>query len=158
MNVLQMNVTGDDQAGWTWSVQLDGKDVFRTKPLVRDDLAEALFSIQRDNSRENELFCSVPDDALLFILDGYFFGELNDVLRASAEEQTWAKHLVSPAVPTVVGSRMFLIGARDATEDRLLISDGGSQPGSRIAAGRFDELLRSARARLEQRSSESDEQ
>ena len=40
MNILQMNVTGNDQAGWTWSVQLDGKDVFRTKPLVRDDLVD----------------------------------------------------------------------------------------------------------------------
>ncbi len=149
MNALKMRMIGDDANGWTWSVTVDGEDIFCTSPLARDDIAEALFSIQRDSSRTNDLFEDVADEELFLILDGYFFGSLCDVLNTPAEEQTWAKHLVTPIVPTKIHSRIYLIGTDGAGEDRLLVWQEGRRRNFRIVAGEFDEQLRRSRSVLE---------
>src|SRR4051812_37991788 len=115
-----MSLTGDDLSGWTWRVFVDELELLRTERLARADLGAALFSIRRDNSRNNERFREISDNDLFAILDGFFFGALHEALRASAEEQTWARHLVSPAVPTSVWSRMYLVGCNDEQE-RLLV-------------------------------------
>jgi hypothetical protein len=148
MNVVKMSLTGDDSSGWTWCIWVDELELVRTEPLARLDLAEALFSIRRDDSRVNPLFREVSDDDLFVILDGFFFGALHDALRASAEEQTWARHLVSPAVPTSAWSRMYLIGSGGDSE-RLLVWQGGKRRSFVLAEGLFDKALDDAIKRLE---------
>ncbi|MBI4510550.1 MAG: hypothetical protein HY698_13030 [Deltaproteobacteria bacterium] len=140
MNVLSMSLTGDDSGGWIWGVRVDDLELFRTEPLARNDLAAALFSVQRDNSRSNPYFCDVSDEDLLLILDGFFFGALHDALRASAEEQTWARHLVSPTLPATVWSRMYLVGC-GGDKERLLVWQSQRRRTYRIAAGSFDKEL-----------------
>ena len=142
-----MSVTGDDSVGWTWSVRIDDVDLYRTAPLARDDLASALFSIQRDKSRINPHLNGLSNAELFLVLDGFFFGSLHEALRASAEEQTWAKHLVSPALPTVVHSRLYLIGSGEGQE-RLLEGRGGEMRAYSIVEGEFDRQLAVVRSRL----------
>jgi hypothetical protein len=143
-----MTLQGDDSVGWTWTVQVDDEDLFRTEPLARDDLAAALFSIQRDASRTNTSFRELSDEEVFGLLDGFFFGKLHDALRASAEEQVWARHLVSPAISAAVPARMYLVGDGGAHE-RVLVWWGGKRRAFTVAAGSFDEALKSIRERLE---------
>ncbi len=148
MSIVAMTLTGDDLAGWIWSVWIDDLEAFTTEPMARADLAAALFSIQRDDSRKNPYLVDLSDNELFIILDGFFFGALHDALRASAEEQTWAKHLVSPAVPTRVSSRMYLIGgARD--QERMLVWRNEPLRCYTIAEGSFDKDLSEIIKRLE---------
>jgi hypothetical protein len=100
-----------------------------------------LFSIGRDESRENPFFREVSDDDLFLILEGFFNGPLYDALRASAEEQTWARHVVCPATSKVVTSRMYLISSRGEPE-RLLVSCNGVRHNFRLEEGSFDRALR----------------
>ncbi len=149
MSALSMVLTGDDSVGWTWSVLVDDVELWRTAPLARGDLASALFSIQRDRSRTNPSFSAISDDDLLFLLDGFFFGALHEALRASAEEQTWARHLVSPALPAVVCSRMYLVGSGEGKE-RLLVRQAAGRRSFVIAEGNFDSELAAVRKRLDE--------
>lgn len=140
MSVVTMRLTGDDTSGWTWCVRGDESELFRTAPMARLDLEAALFSIRRYESRRNSLFGSLSDEELFLILDGFFFGGLHDALRASAEEQGWARHLVSPAVPATISSRMYLIGNGEGRE-RLLVREDGKRRGFILAEGSFDREL-----------------
>ena len=148
MNELHMELAGDDSVGWRWRVAVDDLLLYESKPLARNDLACALFEIQKDDSRENRTFASLSDEELFFILEGFFFGGLGDALRPAAEAQVWARHLISPALPTVYTSRMYLVG-HGPGEERLLASRKGQTHSFRIAAGSFDEQLRKARDVLE---------
>jgi hypothetical protein len=148
MNVLKMALTGDNSVGWTWRVWVDDHELLRTHPLAGPDLGAALFSIGRDEARQNPFFRDVPDDDLFLILDEFFFGSLYDALRASAEEQTWARHRVCPTIPAIVSSRMYLIGSRGGP-DRLLVSRDGVRHNFRLAPGSFDEALREVVERLD---------
>jgi hypothetical protein len=143
-----MSITGDDSSGWTWRVWVDDLELFRTEPLERADLGAALFSIQRDSSRRNPHLLGVPDDILFVVLDEFFFGSLYDALRPAAEEQTWARHLVSPTVPAVIWSKMYLVGAKDKQE-RLLVSRDGSRHNFVLVEGDFDRELEAVRKHLE---------
>ncbi len=150
MNRLEMTLAGSNAEGWRWAVSVDGVDVERTPLLAPEDLAEGLASIQRDADRRNAGFESVGDELLGLILEEFFSGELADVLKTSAEEQIWAKHLVSPALPTELsGALMFLIESPADDVDRLLRVEGGKTQAFRVARGRFDSLLRDVRARLD---------
>jgi hypothetical protein len=124
LNQLRMQLSGSRDSGLTWRVFVDDAEVFSTQALAADDLDLALFAITRDTTRSNSSFLDIPDDALFTILDGFFCGPLSDALRASAEEQTWARHVVSPAVPTTIDSRMYLVEARDGRERLLVWRDG----------------------------------
>ncbi len=95
------------------------------------------------------------DDELFLLLDGFFFGDLHDALQPSAEAQTWAKHLVSPPVPAVVGSRMYLINVGHGVERLLTLQDDGSRHSFSLAEGAFDDQLRRVRATLDEAASES---
>ena len=147
MNLLKMRLTGDNSVGWTWQVAVDGQVFVLTQPLDGNDLGEAMFSIGRDRSRENPYFHDVSDDDLFVILDGFFNGRLYDALRASAEEQIWARHLIYPATPKIVSSRMYLIGGGGGP-DRLLVSRAGVRYNFRIEAGSFDRALHEIIERL----------
>lgn len=148
MNIIEMSLTGDDSSGWTWRVCIDDCELFRTEPLAREDLGAGLLSIGRDSSRENPYLSHLSDQELFFVLDGFFFGALNDALRASAEEQVWARHLVSPVVPAAVWSRMYLIGS-SGDQERLLVWREGNLASFAIPKGSFDKQLTSAIERLE---------
>jgi hypothetical protein len=148
VNIVKMSMTGDDSSGWTWHVWVDDLELIRTEPLERLDLDAALFSVRRDDSRDNPLFREVSDDDLFVVLDGFFFGALHDALRASAEEQTWARHLVSPTIPASVWSRMYLIGS-SGDRERLLVWQGGKRRSFILAGGSFDRALSDAMTQLE---------
>lgn len=141
---LEMIVAGDDTAGWIWSVRVDDTVLYGTARLHREDLGAALFSIQRDESRSNPYLRGLADEEVFAVLDGFFFGALRDALRASAEEQTWAKHLVSPALPTVVSSRLYLVGS-GAGRERLLASHHEGMRAFQLAEGAFDRELTKVR-------------
>lgn len=112
------------------------------------DLACPVFSIRRDESRVNPFFIEVTYDDLFTVLDGFFCGSLYDALRASAEEQTWARHVVSPGVSASISSRMYLIGGR-GDRDRLLVLHGGKRQSFTLAEGAFDKALDEIIERLE---------
>lgn len=150
MNVIELKLEGHDTIGWVWSVEVDGESIFCTSPLAGEDMAEALFSIQRDNSRTNDLFKDASNDELFCILDGFFFGSLGAALNASAEEQTWARHIISPVVSTQIYSRLYIVAASDGEEDRLLVGQEGRRRYFRLIAGEFDKQLSKCRAVLEQ--------
>lgn len=150
MNRLDMELTGSNATGWRWAVSIDGVDVERTPPLAPEDLAEGLASIQRDEDRCNPEFDAIDDEHLGFLLGGFFAGAFAQALRSSAEEQVWAKHLVTPSLPTELsGAFMFLVSSSASGFDRLLLVDGGKTRSLRVPAGRFDALLREVRTRLE---------
>ena len=144
-----MSLEGDDSSGWTWRVWADDVELLRTEPLARLDLGAALHSISRDDSRKSPFLCELTDDELYFVLNEFFFGRLHDALRASAEEQTWARHLVSPSVPAPVAATMYLIGGRDG-EERLIIHHEGRTRSYSLAEGSFDEALRGVIRRLDE--------
>jgi hypothetical protein len=148
MSVVKISVAGNDSAGWTFGVTIDGLELFRTEPLMRDDLAAALFSIRRDDSRRNPFLGRLSDDELFFLLDGFFFGALHDAVRVSAEEQVWARHFVSLAVPVAVSSRMYLVG-HDGDHERLIVWQNGQRWTFLLTEGSFDRELGSAIERLE---------
>lgn len=140
MSAVRMSITGDDSAGWTWGVWVDNLELFKTEPLARNDLAVALFSVRRDTSRQNPFFRGLSNEDLFFILDGFFFGTLHDALRASAEEQVWARHLVSPSLPVAIWSRMYLV-AFEGDPERLLVWQNGTLQAFSLAEGSFDKEL-----------------
>jgi hypothetical protein len=152
MNELTMSLAGSDALGWTWAVQVDDLALFRTEPLVRDDLASALFSIQRDSSRTTPSFCGLSDEDLFLVLDGFFSGALYEALRPSAEEHVWAKHLVSPSVPAILSSRMYLVDSHRGSERLLVRQDTGRRVFD-IAKGSFDRQLAQLRDRLDDETS-----
>lgn len=141
MNLIKMALEGDESNGWVWHVWVDDLELFRTEPLAQDDLGSALFSIQRDPARRNPFFLDVPDEELFLVLEGFFFGVLHDALQASAEEQVWAKHLVSPSIPVAVWSRMYLVGCR-GDEERLLVWRDGKRRSFILPEGDFDRALK----------------
>lgn len=149
MNTVDMTLNGSRQTGWQWEVTIDGTVVYRTVPLTLNDLSWSLATVQRDAERRNPLFDEVADDKLAFLLSGFFAGELTDALRTSAEEQVWAKHRVTPALPTEAGMFLFLIEGAAEDADRLITADGAQTHTYRVPRGRFDALLRDIRARLE---------
>ncbi len=146
MNEVRLLIDGDDKAGWRWTALVGDSVVFETAFLARDDLAAALFSIQRDRDRLNSLFDDATDAEAFFVLDRFFFGGLNAVLADCAETQTWAKHLATPTVPTTVSSHLYLIAG---SRTRLLIGREGQLTTS-IELSDFDSMLMSCRAQLEQ--------
>jgi hypothetical protein len=131
-------------SGWTWIVSVDDETVIETKPLAKEDLEGALYEIQRGTDRANRLFDSASDAEVFFLLYAFFFGGLSDALEVSANEQGWAKHLVSPPVPTVCASHMFLVSGH---ETRLLVGDGGRLTRA-VRTRSFDDLLGKCRLQL----------
>jgi hypothetical protein len=148
MNILKMTLRGDTSTGWIWRVCVDDQELLLTYPLAGQDIAEALFSIGRDESRRNPFWGDVSDDNLFLVLDEFFFGTLYDALRASAEEQNWARHRVCPTISAHVWSRMYLIGGSGGP-DRLLVSRDGVRHNFRLEEGSFDRALSDVVERLD---------
>jgi hypothetical protein len=150
MNELEMTLAGSDVDGWQWAVTLDGETLERTPRLATEDLGEGLASIQQYPDRRNAHFDHVRDERLGILLAGFFAGDFAHALDTSAEEQVWAKHMISPSLPTELGgSFMFLVESTTTDADRLLHVDGVKVRSYRVPRGRFDALLRDIRARLE---------
>lgn len=150
MNHVDMHLTGSRTEGWRWRLSVDGVDLEVTPPLATEDLVEGLYSIQRDSNRRTPAFDDISDRSLALLLAGFFAGDLYDVLRSVAEEQVWAKHFVSPRLPSdIPGHLLFLMEASDDQPDRLLAVAGDDVRGYRLPKGRFDTLLRDVRDRLD---------
>jgi hypothetical protein len=148
MNTLKMLLRGDDSCGFEWIVSIDGTVFAQTEPMSRGDLATCLWEIQRDKTRSTPQLCSLSDETLVLLLDGFFHGELTDALRPAAEEQTWAKHVVGPIGPAKISSHMYLVTC-DELEDRLLICHHPRASFVRLPRGQFDASLSAIRMRLE---------
>jgi hypothetical protein len=139
MNPVQMMLGGSDTEGWLLKVWCGKLELLETERLTREDLEATLFEIQRDSSRRNPAFDSVSDEDVFFLLHGFFQGALHDVLRAAAEEQTWARHKLPGA--------LYLVERNDGTE-RLCVLKSGVRHVLIRPAGEFDRELRRVRAQL----------
>jgi hypothetical protein len=149
--MLDMQLRGDNSCGFEWIVSIDGVVFAHTEPMSQEDLAMCLWQIQADKTRMTRELCPLSDEKILFLLEGFFHGDLTDVLRPSAEEQVWAKHLVGPVSPAKIRSHMYLV-ACDESDDRVIVCHH-PQPGFfRLPRGHFDDLLGVIRERLEDRT------
>jgi hypothetical protein len=144
-HVIRAELTGSDSQGWRWSVFDTVEVLFRSKPLERADLSSALFTLQRDRDRREPAFDHASDEEAFFVLKAFFSGGLNEVLRPTAEAQTWAKFHVTPIIPSEVHHFMFLL---DGPEPRFL---WGRETllGASGECGDFEAQLRSCRERLD---------
>jgi hypothetical protein len=109
---VRISLSQDDDRGVVMTVHLDNMVVFRTESLFPEDLALALFEIQRDNDRSSHSLSMASDEEVFFVLDHFFTGGLHELLSEVAVEQVWAKHVLTPRVPTTVRSSMYLVGDR----------------------------------------------
>jgi hypothetical protein len=152
MNVLKMLLRGDDSRGFEWILSVDGIELFHTEPMSREDMLTTLWEIGRDKNRMTPSFCRLSDEKVMLLLEGFFYGDLNDALRPAAEEQSWAKHVVGPAAPAKVWSHMYLVEC-DESEDRLIVCHQRGSEFFRFPHGEFDDLLGAIRKGLEERTS-----
>ena len=142
MKDVRLALSRDEDRGVVWSVHLGDELVLRTESLFPMDLALGLFEIQRDQDRSSRDMATATDEEAFFVLDHFFSGGLHDLLEELATEQTWAKHVVTPRVPTAVRASMYLVG------DRFLCGRNGHLLAS-APATTFDEQLTACRQELD---------
>lgn len=133
-------------------ISLDGEVIVRGEGMSTEDLDYVLFQLGRDPSRRNPFFFGVQDELLWLILDGFFYGSLNAALRASAEEQTWARHNVTPGVSGHLVSKMFLVACENDEERLLFAGNGLPMRKACLKEGEFNLAVGRLRAQLAEES------
>lgn len=138
---LQMRLEGSQSQGWIWSIYADGTALFRSEPLSLSDLEFELHDLLRDDTRLTPSLEPLPPAEVFALLHGFFGGSRFDELEATAREQTWAKHRVSPRAPSSLNHRLYLVSRANGTDDLLVEQADGFQ---RIVlrTGEFDEEVR----------------
>jgi hypothetical protein len=134
---IQMTLTGSDADEWEWTIAVNDVVLFSSEPLSTNDLEIGLFQLQRDATRRTPAFDELTPSEAFALLNGFFGGRLYRALQDSADAQTWAKHRVSPSLPSSISESFFLVSRPDGSDDLLIAKADGFQH-VRLNGGQFD--------------------